>query len=405
MTAQQPSALSEGDRVLHPEYGEGVVVVPGQFTASVRFAEESVIVSVTGLRVLSPAKAANDNRPAFINPADWQDMPVPARQWWLDGLVPMRQVTLLSGDGGVGKSLLALQLACAGALQCETLGMRPMPGRTMYLGAEDDEDEFHRRLADIVEAHSRTLADLDDFRVRPMADADALLSVPDRAGIMQPTPLWASIAKEARDFQPKLIALDTAADLFGGDEIKRGQVRQFIGMLRKLAIEIDCAIILLSHPSVQGMQSGSGLSGSTGWNNSVRSRLYLTPDKDDTDRRLLTTKKSNYGKTGGEMKLQWHEGAFVLDDGKPSPSAGLINQQADKTFLAVLGKFNEQGVNVSANAGPTYAPSRIAEHHDCKGVSKKELKAAMARLLDTGAIRVVTEGSKSRERSRLIVCE
>ncbi len=350
--------------------------------------------------------ADNDNRVDFVCPAEWHGLPLPEREWWLEDLVPMRQVTIVNGDGGVGKSLAALQLAAAGALQCETLGMRPMPGRVMYVGAEDEADEFHRRLADIVDAHHRQLSDLGDFRLLPLADRDALLSVPDKSGVMQPTALWTAFADAARDFQPKLIVLDTSADLFGGDEIKRGQVRQFIAMLRKLAMEIDAAIILLSHPSVSGMQSGTGSSGSTAWNNSVRSRLYLTrPDgKDnDPDLRILTTMKANYGKTGAETRMRWHDGVFVIDDGKPSPAAGLLNRQAEKTFVAVLSKLNRQGQRLSPNPSATYAPKVIAAHPDGKGTSKKELAAAQQRLLDAGTIRIIEEGPPSRLYRRLLV--
>lgn len=64
--------------------------------------------------------AANDNKPApqqapaaktagatvvqVINPADWHGEPVPTREWYCEGLIPMRTVTILNGDGGVGKS-------------------------------------------------------------------------------------------------------------------------------------------------------------------------------------------------------------------------------------------------------------------------------------------------------------
>src|SRR5690606_40940583 len=77
----------------------------------------------------------------------------------------------------------------------------------------------------------------------------------------------------SRDWSSDVCSSDL--DLFGGDEINRNQVRRFIGMLRALAIAFDTAVVLLSHPSVQGMQTGTGTSGSTAWNNSVRSRLYL----------------------------------------------------------------------------------------------------------------------------------
>lgn len=346
----------------------------------------------------------NDNTaPAFLNPADWHDAPVPAREWWLDGLVPMAQVTILNGDGGVGKSLLGEQLAAAGALQCETLGLRPMPGRTMYIGAEDDAAEFHRRLADIVYAHQRQLSDLTDFRLLALADRDALLSVPERDGTMKPTALWTQIAAEARAFLPKLIVLDTSADLFGGDEIKRSQVRQFIAMLRKLAIEIRCAVLLLSHPSLTGMQSGTGSSGSTAWNNSARSRLYLTRAKDDDDLRILTTVKSNYGKVGTEIRMRWQDGAFVIDDGRPSPAAGLLNKRHDELFRTLLSTINHTGQRVAPTPGVNYAPTIMAAHPDAGGSTKKQFEGAMQRLLASGIIRVVMDGPPSRQRQRLVV--
>jgi RecA-family ATPase len=351
--------------------------------------------------------ASNDNLP-IVNPADWHGMPVPTREWFLDGLVPRRQVTILNGDGGVGKSLLALQIAAASALGCETIGLQPLAGRVVYLGAEDEADEFHRRLADIVYAHSRQLSDITDFRLIPMADRDALLAVPDnKSGVMQPTANMAALIERLNEFRPGLLVLDTSADLFGGDEIKRNQVRQFISMLRKQAIELDMAVVLLSHPSVAGMQTGTGSSGSTAWNNSVRSRLYLTrPDgkeETDPDARVLTNKKSNYGKTGAEIKLRWEDGVFVLDDGKMPAVAGLMHGRHDEVFVSLLSKLNRQGQRLSPNPSQTYAAKVMAAHAEGKGISNRQFAAAQQRLLDKEVIRIVEEGSPSRRYRRLLV--
>lgn len=403
--SQSENPYSVGDRVQHDKWGAGTVSEVEGHKTSVTFDRggfHRVLCSFLKPSDKPALTAANDNQPtiSWLCPTEWQDAPIPVREWWLPDLVPMRQVTILNGDGGVGKSLLELQFAACGALQCETLGMRPLPGRVMYIGAEDAADEFHRRLADIVYAHHRQLSDLTDFMLLPLADADALLAVPDKAGIMQPTPLWNSIVEAARDFLPKLIALDTAADLFGGDEIKRAQVRQFIAMLRKLAMEIDAAIVLLAHPSVQGMTSGTGSSGSTAWSNSVRSRLYLTSDGDI---RTLKTMKANYGKTGTEIRMRWSEGVFILDDGKPSEGAALVASNADRVFLTLLSLFNRTNQNVSDVTGTNYAPAKMAKHPDAKGVSKKALADAMQRLLDSGEVRIVMDGPPSRQRKRLIL--
>jgi RecA-family ATPase len=182
------------------------------------------------------------------------------------------------------------------------------------------------------------------------------------------------------EFRPGLLILDTSADVFGGDEINRRQVRTFVSLLRRMAMDYDMAVLLLSHPSVAGMQTGTGLSGSTAWNNSVRSRLYLTADRDDDDLRTLKGMKSNYARKGGEMKLRWHEGAFVLDDGKLSPGAALVANNADKVFLKLLSAINGSGRRVSSSKSSAFAPTLMAAMPEREGVSKKSLAEAMARL-------------------------
>lgn len=356
-------------------------------------------------------QAANDNNPptgkarwVAIDPADYAGKPVPSRQWYIDGMIPARNVTLLSGDGGTGKSLLALQIAAAGALGVGTLDLRPAAGRTLVLAAEDEWDEIHRRLFDICAAYHADLSDLRGMmRVLPVAGQDAELARPGPNKVMHPTERMQWLVDHIVEFRPALVVLDTSADLFGGDEINRNQVRWFVSMLRGLAMELDCAVLLLSHPSVQGMQTGTGLSGSTAWNNSVRSRLYLTADRDDEDMRVLKGMKANYGQKGGEMRLRWHEGVFVLDDGKPTAAAGLVNKKAERVFLALLSQFNRNGQTVSDASGANYAPKKFSEHPDSAGVNKRALAEAMQRLLDRGDIKIIMVGKPSAQRKKLIV--
>jgi hypothetical protein len=54
----------------------------------------------------------------LLNPADWEGREVPQREWIVQDLIPAYTITLLTGDGATGKSLLALQL-CAG-MACKT---------------------------------------------------------------------------------------------------------------------------------------------------------------------------------------------------------------------------------------------------------------------------------------------
>jgi hypothetical protein len=84
-------------------------------------------------------------------------------------------------------------------------------------------------------------------------------------------------------------------------------------------------------------------------------------------------------------------------------AAGMVNKQAEKTFLAVLSKLNRQGQKLSPSPSATYGPKIVAAHADAKGVSKTELAAAMQRLLDAGRVKIVEEGPPSRRYRRLLV--
>src|SRR5262249_23269091 len=103
------------------------------------------------------------------------------------------------------------------------------------------------------------------FRLKSLYDEDAILGAPNRNGIIEPTELYNQIYEQAGDVKPKCIAFDASADVYAGNEIDRSQTRQFVGLLRKLASACQGSVILLSHPSLTGISSGSGLSGSTAW--------------------------------------------------------------------------------------------------------------------------------------------
>lgn len=355
-------------------------------------------------------KAANDNAPTcaiprVVNPAEWNTRSVPTRDWFVEGLIPARTVTLLYGDGGVGKSLLALQLGVAMSLGIETVGMAPKPGRCLYLGAEDDEDEFHRRIADILRSNGHSLSDLGNFSLLPMADQDAVLALPDRSGKMEATQAFAELVEIIGDIEPALLVLDTLADVFGGDEIKRTQARQFIGLLRRIAIRLDCTVLVLAHPSVDGMRTGTGTSGNTGWNNSVRSRLYLdriTADGEETGAIRLRTMKSNYGPRDRAVLMHWQDGAFVADADVSPLVNKATDKRADDKFLALLTEITRHGQRVSPNPSQSYAPKIMADHFDAGGITKKQFTRAMQRLLGEGLIKIVEEGPPSRAYKRLL---
>ena len=249
----------------------------------------------------------------IIDPIRWQDHPIPERRWLVADLIPMRNVTMLSGDGGVGKSIVALQLMVACALGKRWLGQQTKPCRAFGLFCEDDEGELHRRLVDICRHYDAELGDLENLQLCSRVGLEnAMMEWRSAWEAGETTWLHATIMNHALQFGAQIIVMDSLHDVFAGDEIRRGQARQFIQGLREIAREIDGALVLTAHPSLTGRNSGSGESGSTSWSNSVRSRLYLKEVGEQTDgaERILKTMKSNYAKSGGEIRLRWADGIY-----------------------------------------------------------------------------------------------
>lgn len=359
-----------------------------------------------GPTIVQPAPARESQ---FYSAARLKEKPVQPRQWVVQGLVPQNTVTLFSGDGGTGKSLLALQLAVAIAAQTAWIGKTVNTGRVIFLSAEDDNDELHRRLDDILTAENRGYDDLSGLTLRSLAGEDALLAVDSQIALVQ-SALFQELDKRAAGEAPALIVIDTLADVYPANENDRAKARQFVGILRGLAIKRKCAVLLLGHPSLTGLNSGTGTSGSTAWNNSVRSRLYLSRITDngfepDSDARVLSTKKANYGRTGGEIRLKWEAGVFVAEGQPTGLDALVVNSTADRVFLKLLCLFAVQGRRVNASGGKTYAPNEFAGHPESEGINKRAFKAAMERLLSAGKVRVRQDGPPSRRVSYLEAVE
>lgn len=345
-------------------------------------------------------------RAGTFTASDLHGLPVPERNWLVRDLIPSSTVTLFGGDGGTGKSLCALQLAASTALNSAWLGLPVRPGKAVYLSAEDDKAELHRRLADIAQAEGVALTDLDALTLRSLAGEDALLATLGRGGTLEATALLDAVDGLLQDHRPDLLVLDTLADYFPGNENDRAQARQFIGMLRGLAIRYRCAVVMLAHPSLSGLNSGSGTSGSTGWNNSVRSRLYLSRVVQDgyepnPDARVLRTMKANYSRTGAEIALTWRNGVFVAD----APLTGLdrvaASAKAERVFLRLLREFTDQGRRVNHTSGANYAPNTFAQHPNSEGCTKRAFKLAMDCLLTDGRVKIATDGPPSKPRSFL----
>ena len=180
---------------------------------------------------------------------DLLSQPRPHLEWLVEGWLPANDVTLLGADGGTGKTTLGLQLGHSCLIGASHWLERPIKsGPALYLSAEEPLKELQRRLGEVADRVAGGCQSPKQFGLISCADQDAVLAHFDRTGTIQPTLLYRDLREQVLDRGVRFLGLDAAADVFGGNENDRGQVRTFVRLLRGLALEAGCAILLLAHP-------------------------------------------------------------------------------------------------------------------------------------------------------------
>lgn len=342
------------------------------------------------------------------------DDPIPEIQWAVKDLIPIQTVSLLSGEGGAGKSISALHLCTAHALALTWLNWFPEPGPAWCIDAEDPSNIIHFRLDKIRQLYQTSFAEIfgGGLKIMSLVGQDSLMATIAKNNTIEPTQLYKNILEEAGDVKPRMITIASAANVFAGNENDRPQVRQFISLLERIAIAANGSILLISHPSLTGISSGSGLSGSTQWHNSVRSRMVLrTPktngdgEEPDTDLRELVFFKNQYGPASLKLTLKWKDGLFL-----PPPAPTTIEKAereaiADHTFMTALARYVNAGRNVSeSNRANLYGPKAFLDEPEAKqnNIKLHEFQDSMKRLFSAGKIRSEPYGRPSNQYHKIV---
>jgi hypothetical protein len=368
-------------------------------------------------------RPANPNyrgpRLKVLDPRGLDGRPVPPREWLVRDWIPLRAVTLFGGDGGIGKTILAMQLLTCAATGRPWLGQETLACRAVGLFCEDDADELHRRQAAINRHYGIGFDALDGLAWLPRAGLDNTLMTWERfeaGGTV--TELYQQVHDLCQDHGARLVVIDALYDVFGGDENRRPHAQGFVRALAHLARDCDGAVVVCAHPSVKGRESGSGESGSTAWHNAVRSRLYLAPKGGGGDtgtaaadsapprppERELRRLKANYATAGARIPLAWADGAFTAGTGTGTFVASLRRRAARTAFLDCLDAVETQGRDVTdARNSDRYAPRLFVGLAQGRGMKVVDLERAMNQLFADGIIRVANVRGPDRHwRKRLV---
>jgi RecA-family ATPase len=305
----------------------------------------------------SPSEPEQVQAPAGdLQPMDWgvleHKQPEPT-SWRFEGWLPEGTVTLLSANGGVGKSNLSLQLGVAMAHGMSLFDIETKPSKVLILSGEDEARTVHFRVANICADLGLPMSELRDrLVVYDLTQADCVLW---KDGGTTERMQWLADVTVAS--KANVVIIDNASDVFASNENDRTEVRGFMRALNLIANVTRAAVLLLAHVDKASVRGGAGLdsnttfSGSTAWNNSARSRWAMVRDADTV---VLRHEKCNLGPLQEELRIEFDPGAKVFKRFGTSPglkaAQTLVRNTQRAVILKLIGRAAGEGLNLSMKA-------------------------------------------------------
>jgi hypothetical protein len=298
-------------------------------------------------------------------------------EWLWPGRFALGKLTLLTGEGGVGKSIFTCDLAARISKGLPFPDGSPgVLGDSFFVGAEDGAGDTIRPRLDAAGADCRKVH---------------LIGGPKPPGEEFASPLDLSRHVSQLDQllgrypDAKLLIIDPILDYLGEktNSDKATDVRRVLGPLRSLAEKHRVAIVALNHlrKSIGGSSKNRSL-GSGAFVQVARIELRVCEDPEDADRRLFLPVKNNLGAapglayriesaTNGAGRAKWEDGPVEITIGEVESDGGSEDRSAIEEAVEWLRAFLAEGA-VKASEAKKQAGR--------DGVSEVTLKRAKKRL-------------------------
>jgi hypothetical protein len=217
--------------------------------------------------------------------------------WLWFPFIPKRKLTIIEGDGGIGKSWLTCAIAAATSRGFGLPASEPFEaGSVLFLSAEDGLGDTLRPRLDAVGADVSRIYALDE----PLTL--------DTIGLLK---LENAIITRA----PALVVIDPLFAFTGGkvDIHRANEARTITAPLAAIAERQGCAIVAVRHLNKArggGNSNNAGL-GSIDFHAAARSVLLVGKDPDDESKRALCQTKSNLAMVGEPQGYTIEGGQFL----------------------------------------------------------------------------------------------
>lgn len=353
-------------------------------------------VPVVGISDLPPIRTPEQTGFKFRNiPPDSNDPPIIVRsldtfeerepEWLIPDYIPLGCVTLLVGDGGVGKGMLWTNLVASitsgkDSVFDEAIGNPYTTGRANGTGAnvlilsqEDDvEHVLHRRLKN---------AGVDMRKTLLINGTDPVFTKLQFG--------TGALHEAVRQAAPRLVILDPL-QAFIPDHTNlcdRGDVRKSMSYLMNLAAEFNTAILVVVHTNKKSQVWGrQRMADSADIWDAARSVLLVGVTDSTGKMRYVSAEKHNYTDNDPPTVLYGFEKNKVVFRG--------TTEQKDRDFVSNMTYARTSAKRNEANAiirgaladGQEHAMRDVKHIALSNGVSEATLKRTMADLRKSGRI-------------------
>lgn len=235
--------------------------------------------------------------------------------WLWPDVIPFGKMTLISGDPGVGKSFLTMDIAAhaSAGLSWPGCGDRPTNAiNVLVMNCEDGLADTIRPRLDAAGANVRKIRAITGVQRKQDSEPGFFTLDQDIK----------ALERDIVMFDARLIIIDPVSGFLGGcDSHKNAETRALLAPVADLAERRDCAIIMVNH--LNKNSAGRAITrsmGSIAFPGASRMSWMVTKDQNDDGKRLLLQQKTNiikdqqgYAFTIEDTRIVWSDERPIID--------------------------------------------------------------------------------------------
>jgi len=224
---------------------------------------------------------------------------LPPRRWVYGHFLSRSNASMLTADGGVGKSLKVLIMAVSIASGRDLLGVGVREvGPVWLVSIEDDENELRRRLAAVLDHYGMSWGDLNErLHWTTFDNSRFVVAHRDRNGNLAVVePLVDNVIAEARRIGAVAVIVDPLVETHAANENSNEEMAVVLSAYRHIARGANCAVCVVHHTSKANAGGTEGVNhmgrGAGSITASIRHQASLLPTDAETAKK--------YGLSDGE---------------------------------------------------------------------------------------------------------